>query len=144
MFNRIVWATDGSEAADYALPVAQALAQDSKGRLFVVHITEFAMPGKAGGSYPLHADEDQLMSKIEGQLAGLSDAGIEATLETGTTHSLGAAHAIATAAEQVDADVIVMGTRGHTVLAGLLLGNVTQRMLHIAPCPVLAVPPPKH
>ena len=40
-------------------------------------------------------------------------------------------------------DVRVQGdrTRGHTPLAGLLLGGVTQRLLHIAPCPVLAVPP---
>jgi nucleotide-binding universal stress UspA family protein len=142
MFNKIVWATDGSEAADHALPIAQALAQDSGGAVFVVHITEFALPGKAGGSYPVHADEDLLLTKINAQVAELTSAGVNATFETGTTHSLGAAHAIATAAEQVGADVIVMGTRGHTVLAGLLLGNVTQRMLHIAPCPILAVPPP--
>jgi nucleotide-binding universal stress UspA family protein len=37
--------------------------------------------------------------------------------------------------------VIVVGTRGRTPLAGLVLGGVTQRLLHIAPCPVLAVPP---
>jgi nucleotide-binding universal stress UspA family protein len=144
MFKRIVWATDGSEAADHALPIAQTLAEDSGGHVFVVHITEFAMPGKAGGSYPVHADEDLLMTKIEGQVAALEHAGVGATLETGTTHSLGAAHAIATAAEQVDAELIVVGTRGHTVLAGLLLGAVTQRLLHIAPCPVLVAPAPKH
>ena len=37
--------------------------------------------------------------------------------------------------------MIVVGTRGRTALSGLLLGGVTQRLLHIAPCPVLAVPP---
>jgi nucleotide-binding universal stress UspA family protein len=38
------------------------------------------------------------------------------------------------------ADVVVVGTRGHTAIGGLLLGSVTQRLLHVAPCPVLAVP----
>jgi nucleotide-binding universal stress UspA family protein len=144
MFKKIVWATDGSEAADHALPIAQALATDSGGQLSVVHITEFAFPGKAGGSYPLHADEEELTAKITEQVATLVGAGIKTSLETGTSHSGGSAHAIAVAAEQVGADVVVVGTRGHTMLAGILLGSVTQRLLHIAPCPVLAVPPPKH
>ncbi len=36
--------------------------------------------------------------------------------------------------------MIVVGTRGRSPLAGLLAGSVAQRLLHVAPCPVLAVP----
>ena len=48
---------------------------------------------------------------------------------------------IADFARRSQADVIVMGTRGRGQVAGLLLGSVTQRLLHLAHCPVLAVPP---
>ena len=47
---------------------------------------------------------------------------------------------IADAAKENEADVIVVGSRGYGRIAGVLLGSVTQRLLHVAPCPVLAVP----
>jgi nucleotide-binding universal stress UspA family protein len=60
------------------------------------------------------------------------------TILPGLAH--GTAHAIADRARELDADVIVAGTRGHGVVAGLLLGSVTQRLQHVAPCPVLVIP----
>jgi nucleotide-binding universal stress UspA family protein len=50
------------------------------------------------------------------------------------------APAIAEAARDTGADLIVVGTRGHTAIGGLMLGSVTQRLLHIAPCALLTVP----
>jgi nucleotide-binding universal stress UspA family protein len=63
-------------------------------------------------------------------------------VETEIIHSRNgiAAHAIAQVAEKDGADLIVVGTRGHTPLGGLLVGSVTQRLLQVSPCPVLAVP----
>jgi nucleotide-binding universal stress UspA family protein len=137
MFKTIVWATDGSDSADLALPYVKSLAAQENAAVVVVHIEEVFV-GRAGG-YPVHADEDELKAKIERQVADLGASGIDAKLQK--IHvSGGAAHAIAEAAAEAHADVIVAGTRGHTVLAGLFIGSVTQRLLHISPCPVLVVP----
>ncbi len=140
MFKKIVWATDGSEAADRTLPLVKQLAAATGAELLVVHCEELTMPAKAAGRFPVHVDEEELKLKIKRQVAELSEAGGPATLQMGTARIGGAAHVIADAAREQQAELIVVGTRGHTALAGLLLGSVTQRLLHIAPCPVLAVP----
>jgi nucleotide-binding universal stress UspA family protein len=140
MFKKIMWATDGSEAADRALTLARTLADDAGGELLVVHCQERTEPYRTGGAYPSHPDANELKSKVEKQVADLSETGVFTTLELTEARAGGAAHAIADVAESRGADVIVAGTRGHTPLAGLLLGSVTQRLLQIAPCPVLAVP----
>ena len=73
-------------------------------------------------------------------MSELSGNGITATLETTRARVGGAAHAIAGAASAHESDAIVVGTRGHTPIGGLLVGSVTERLLHISPCPVIAVP----
>lgn len=50
--------------------------------------------------------------------------------------------AIVTLAQRLSADLIVMGTRGRTGLAHVLLGSVAERTLRLAPCPVLMVRAP--
>lgn len=47
--------------------------------------------------------------------------------------------AIPEAARALGADLIVMGTRGHTGLKHVLLGSVAERTLRSAPCPVLTL-----
>jgi nucleotide-binding universal stress UspA family protein len=140
MFKTIVWATDGSDAADAALSYVKGLAEGEGRKLVVVHSKEL-LRGRAGG-YPMNANEDELQAKIRGQADELRSEGLDVTLRIETGAAPGAAHMIADAARSFDADVIVVGTRGHTAIGGLLLGSVTQRLLHIAPCPVLAVPAP--
>ena len=138
MFRTIVWATDGSPSADRAMPVVRELASKSGSTVIVMHNVE-VMVGRAGG-YPVHADEEDLRAKIDRQAKELADAGVTVKEEVVSGGTFGPAHVIAEAAERLGADLIVTGTSGHTPVVGLLLGSVVQRLLHIAPCPVLAVP----
>jgi nucleotide-binding universal stress UspA family protein len=142
MFKSIVWATDGSDAADRALPYVKSFAAADDAEVTVVHCDEFLVA--RGGGQPLLANEVDVKAKIEEQAADLGREGLKVTLEVMSATAGGAAHRIAEAGSASGADLIVVGTRGHTALAGLLLGSVTQRLLHIAPCPVLAVPSAKH
>lgn len=138
MFKNIIWATDGSESADRALELAKSLALQDGAVLLAVHSIEH-MAGRGGG-LPVDADEDERQAKIAGQVADLKQQGVNVTLKVVEGGAVGAAHTLAGVAQDETADLLVVGTRGHTTLGGLLLGSVTQRLLHIAPCPVLVVP----
>jgi nucleotide-binding universal stress UspA family protein len=139
MFKTIIWASDGSEHATRALELARGLAEAHSAKLIAVHVKEITV-GRGGG-YPVLYDEEEIEKQIQGQADELKDAGLDATYEQKGTTAGGAAHAIADAASEDGADLIVVGTRGQGPLSGLLLGSVTNRLLHVAPCPVLAVPP---
>jgi nucleotide-binding universal stress UspA family protein len=141
MFKTIIWATDGSEAADSALPYAKTLVEPD-GELVVVHANEVFV-GRAGG-YPVLADESELEQKIRHQVDELRIEGIDATFKLVSGMYGDPAHTIADIARELGAGAIVVGTRGHSTIAGLLVGSVTHRLLHITPCPVLSVPRVKH
>ena len=139
MFETIVWATDGSELADRALPLATELARIHGAKIVAVHANE-VLAGRFGGA-PMLADEDELRVKIERQVADLRAAGFEAELEIAAGTRQGVAELIAEAAAKAEADLIVVGTHGHGAAASALLGSVAKGLLHLAPCPVLTVNP---
>ena len=138
MFETVVWATDGSELADRALEHVTALAKVHGSRIVAVHANEL-VHGRFGGA-PMLVDEPDLRAKIEGQVAELKAQGFDVELDIATgggeVHDL-----IARTAEETGADLIVVGTHGHGAFASALLGSVAKALLHVAPCPVLAIPP---
>ena len=138
MFRTILWATDGSETAAQALPFALDLAHDPETKLVVAHAREIFV-GRGGG-YPVLADESELRAKISHQVEDLRAGGLDAEFIVRSCTSGHAAAVIAEIAEEVGADLIVVGTHGYGRVAGLLLGSVTQGLLHVGVCPVLAVP----
>jgi nucleotide-binding universal stress UspA family protein len=140
MFNTIIWATDGSEHADRALELATQLARANSATLHVTHIVEKQVSTRMAGQN-LYYGEDQIESKISGQVAELQrDGGLRVTVNT-IPSTVSVAKRIAELARDSNADLIVVGTRGRSALVGAVGGSVTQRLLHLAHCPVLAVPP---
>ena len=138
MFETVLWATDGSETAARALPYALGLAEPDKAKLVVAHAREIAV-GRGGG-YPVLADENELRERIGRQVEDLRSGGLDATFIVRTCTAGNAVRTIAEIAEEVGADLIVVGTHGYGRVAGLLLGSVTQGLLHAGVCPVIAVP----
>ena len=119
--------------------MATELAQRDSARIVIVHIDE-RIAGKAGGD--IHPDEAAIRAAVREQAEQLSRRGIETTVHMRDSLIGGPARSIAEIAADEGADLIVVGTRGHSGAAGVLLGGVTQRLLHLAHRPVLAIPPP--
>lgn len=138
MFRTIVWATDGSKLADGALEHVRELSRVHGSRIVAVHANEL-LRGRAGGA-PLLADEPDLQGKIAGQVEDLRSAGFDATLEVCTGRRY-VATLIAEAANDVDADLIVVGTHGNGAFTATLMGSVARALCHSAERPVLVVPP---
>jgi nucleotide-binding universal stress UspA family protein len=138
VFKTIVVGVDGSEGSRPAIPLAADLARQYGARLVLAHVDE-RIPGK-GGNSPVYADEDQVRADLEREASELSANGVQTDLKTVAIVLGGPAHAIEELAAGEGADLIVVGRRGHSPVVGLLLGSVTQRLLHIARRPVLMAP----
>ena len=138
MFKTIVLGLDGSDNSKAAIAPAVELARQNGGRIVIAHVDERIA---AKGDMPsLRADEEEIKASIAGEAARITADGVDATVENAEVVLGGPAHSIAEIADSVAADLIVIGTTGRSRVAGLLLGGVAGRLLHIAKRPVLVVP----
>jgi nucleotide-binding universal stress UspA family protein len=137
--HTIIVPLDGS-GSERALPVARKLAAQFDARLVLVHVQQRIVGGR-GGPFPVHADEAERLSHARDLVAALHADWFDAELETHRTSLEHPASVIAAAARRHDADAIVLATRGHTPIVGVLASSVAQRLLRTAPCPVIVVTP---
>jgi nucleotide-binding universal stress UspA family protein len=138
MFKTIVWATDGSDTADHALRWVVELARASDATVVVAHVDEFVVG--YGVSAPVRVDNADTREQLEAQVEGLRAAGIDARLDLRSCASGQAAHCISEIADEAHADLVIVGTTGHSRLGGFVVGSVTQQLLRSGSRPVLAVP----
>lgn len=136
MFEKIVLAVDGSDPSKRAAEAARSLAAYSLGEVEVLHLRERQV-GK-GGAYDTET-MDEAAELVESYLRDLNEAGVKATAEVHTALVGRAAQGILEEAKRFGADTIVMGSRGMSDWAALLLGSVAYKVIHHAECPVLIV-----
>jgi nucleotide-binding universal stress UspA family protein len=139
MFRRIVFANEGSPAAERALLYVEHLARCEQAEVIVVHAYE--VPGRYAttDAYDdLHAAfEKASWAVVEDAVQELNQAEIVAR---GVVREGPAARSILEVAESEKAALIVMGSRGPSNAAELLLGSTSSEVLRAARCPVLVVP----
>jgi nucleotide-binding universal stress UspA family protein len=137
----ILVAYDFSPHAEAALRSAVSLARASKGRVHLLHSCglpigtmlpyDAAIPIDVTDSIRAGAIE-----RIEAVRREAAGHGVPVTAEVTTMFPV---EAVLAAAEKQGADLIVAGTRGLTGLKHAILGSVAERIVRLAPCPVLTV-----
>jgi nucleotide-binding universal stress UspA family protein len=136
--RHILVPTDFSEPSTQAVTYAFELAQTVGAQLSLLHVIE--VPAYAiEVSLPLEHLEQDARRELARILPEAETAHVAVTrlVEMGVP----AQRILETAtAEQVD--LIVMATHGRTGLSHLVLGSVAERVVRLAPCPVLTIRPP--
>lgn len=152
--EKLLLATDGSEDATLAARAANDLSGRTGAELHVVHVWQDLrppnLPAAAVGEY-LRAYEEweqEARELLEEQAEHLRSTGgtvADVYLRNGQP-----AEEIAALAEELDAELVVVGSRGLGTVKRLVVGSVSEGVVSLAPCPVLVVrggkeawPPPR-
>ena len=138
MYDKILVAIDNSKMSDRAVLAARDLAVLSKGEVWVMHLREREIAVKTGVAFS-DETEEEANAEVSGALDILDKARVKAHGEVGTTIYGYAARAIVDNAIDHDVDVIVMGSRGRSDLAGFILGSTAHKVIHLTDRPVLIV-----
>jgi nucleotide-binding universal stress UspA family protein/mono/diheme cytochrome c family protein len=141
VMKRILVPLDFSANSTRALDYAYAVARKFDAALHLVHVCE--VPSMLTGSMDAYAIAYTDWSQRLGEEAERELDKLRARL-TGVTVSTevlfgNPARSIVTAAHANDVDLIVMGTHGHGAVMHMVMGNVAERVVRTADCPVLTV-----
>jgi len=137
--KHILVPTDFSEYADYALDYAIGLAKALQARLIFLHVIQLT-PMTTGDmfGYSLEIYLEAMQSEAQQHMQALLNRVHQEGLQGETVIVQGVPfQIIVDMAESQDIDLIVMGTHGRTGLTHALMGSVAEKVVRLAPCPVL-------
>ncbi len=147
--QHVVVGVDGSDSAGAALAWALRQAWANGGRVTVVGAWQTpAMTGAAGygsymdlSSFDLTGATQELLDKAVAAATADLPVGVTVPVTTSVVSGYAARELLRAAA---DADLLVVGSRGHGELSGMLLGSVGLHCVTHATCPVVVVRTRRH
>ena len=143
MIQTIVAGVDGSANSFAALTAAAELAERTGSRLKVVFVHDPGVAHSLATAYEGTVEPilERTLTELEATSREhafdlLADRALEWTFDVIAGQ---AAHGLIDAATTEDASLMVVGGRGHSVLGGLILGSVAQKLVRSSPISVLVV-----
>jgi nucleotide-binding universal stress UspA family protein len=141
---KILAAVDFSSFTERVVATVRRLAEERQATVRLLHVAE-AEPSfvgyEAGPEVVRHQVAEEYREEhrqVQALAAELRGHGVEAV---GLLVQGPIGEKIVEQAEELGADLLVVGTRGRGMLADLLLGSVSGWVVRHAPCPVVVVPP---
>ena len=147
--KNVLVATDFSGPSETALNYARAMARSFGAKLHVLHVFEplwITSADVVGGGVALatmiHGLEDTARKQLEESVTAEDRRELRAEAVMVTSES--PAREIAKYAGEQKVDLLVIGTHGRSGISRMLIGSVAEKVVRLAPCPVLTVHHPEH
>ncbi|TLM60383.1 MAG: universal stress protein [Deltaproteobacteria bacterium] len=142
MLKTILFATDFSESSDHAFQYALSLARKFESRLAIIHV--ISEPVDLRGFYVPHISFDKLEEEIEQGALKMMEKfclthahdypRLESCVVPGIPYD-----EIIKKAEEISADLIVVGTHGRTGLDHVLFGSTAEKVVRKSTIPVMSI-----
>ncbi len=137
MFKTVLFPLDASPEAANAMKVVADLVRRYESRLVLLSVVEAPTIEQETKAQEVMSSVQQVEKLLEGAKTAFSGEGIEAeTIEREGMPSF----TICDVADELDVNLIVMGSRGMGLTAEGAAESVTNRVINLSPCPVLIVP----
>jgi nucleotide-binding universal stress UspA family protein len=139
MFKRIVVGTDGSTTASRAVDQAALLAKSLDATLHIVHAYKPASSFIGIDPSIPQPDPGTIDKDLRENAQSISASAAERARALGVEAIGDPADALTTLAEDVDADLIVVGNKGMAGVRRFIAGSVPNRVSHHCPCHLLVL-----
>lgn len=145
LIKNILVPIDFSDYSKNALHYAVQFAKNFNAKLYLIYVVEpmiypadFSM-----GQVAIPSMDADLQNRAEEELKNLAGNYVESSLQLETIIKTGKPFVeINETAKEIDADLIIMATHGHTGVEHLLFGSTAEKVVRKAPCPVLTLREP--